>query len=129
MKDKKTRKLLLKGNLREGLYEFENPKIPRRDTLSAFVAHSTGTSTRNLCHVHLGHPSDRVLSQILNDCNINVSDNRRMFCESCQLGKNSALPFKLSVSHADHPLALIHTDVWGPAPISSMSGFKFISSF
>ena len=36
----------------------------------------------------------------------------------CQFGKQTALPFKNSVSHALSPFDLIHSDVWGPSPIT-----------
>lgn len=39
------------------------------------------------------------------------------------------LPFKSSSSHAQEILELVHTDVWGPAPITSPSGFKYYVHF
>jgi len=39
------------------------------------------------------------------------------------------LPFKSSSSHAKEPLELIHSDVWGPAPILSPSNFKYYVLF
>jgi len=39
------------------------------------------------------------------------------------------LPFKNSSSHAKEILDLIHTDVWGPAPIVSPSGLKYYVHF
>lgn len=39
-----------------------------------------------------------------------------LFCEPCQLGKSLALPFKFSTTHAQNPLDLIHSDMWGPHP-------------
>lgn len=46
------------------------------------------------------------------------------FCVPCQLGKSSSLPFVASESSSTRPLELIHSDVWGPAPIMSVTGFK-----
>ena len=39
------------------------------------------------------------------------------------------LPFPSSQSHALKPLELVHTDLWGPAPIQSISGFKYYIHF
>ena len=41
---------------------------------------------------------------------------------SCQFGKQTALPFNNSVSHALSSFDLIHYDVWGPSPISTSRG-------
>lgn len=46
-------------------------------------------------------------------------------CESCQLGKSKKLLFPASTSTTLKPLELVHTDVWGPTPISSIRGFRF----
>ena len=40
----------------------------------------------------------------------------------CQFGKQTALPFNNSVSHALSSFDLIHSDVWGPSPISTPVG-------
>ena len=37
----------------------------------------------------------------------------------CQFGKQTVLPFNNSVSHALSSFDLIHSDVWGPSPIST----------
>lgn len=39
------------------------------------------------------------------------------------------LPFKNSSSHAKEILELVHTNVWGPAPVTSSSGFKYYVHF
>lgn len=80
-------------------------------------------------HLRLGHPSDKVLSEVLKLCKQKIGSNEKLFCESCQMGKNHDLPFKLSDSRALAPLDLIHTDVWGPSPIQSSSGFKYYLQF
>ena len=40
----------------------------------------------------------------------------------CQFGKQTALPFNNSVSHALSSFDLIHSDVLGPSPISTLVG-------
>jgi len=47
------------------------------------------------------------------------------FCESCMLGKSSKLPFHCRQTYANSFLHTLHTDVWGPASVSSYNGFRF----
>jgi len=46
-------------------------------------------------------------------------------CEPCVLGKQHRAPFKTSVSAAARPLALVHTDLCGPMPLTSMGGNNY----
>ena len=41
----------------------------------------------------------------------------------------SQLPFSHSCTHATEPLQLVHSDVWGPAPITSINGTRYYVSF
>ena len=47
----------------------------------------------------------------------------------CQFGKQTALPFNNSVSHALSPFDLIHSDVWGPSPITTQGGSRYFVIF
>lgn len=44
------------------------------------------------------------------------------FCEPCALGKQHRLPFQQSTNAAKQQLALVHTDVCGPLPVTSLGG-------
>ena len=46
-------------------------------------------------------------------------------CTSCQLGKQSALPFNNSESIYNSIFELIHSDVWGPSPVASIGGSRY----
>ena len=46
-----------------------------------------------------------------------------------QFGKQTALPFNNSVSHALSSFDLIHSDVWGPSPISTTGGSRYFVIF
>lgn len=41
------------------------------------------------------------------------------------MGKSTQLPFTCREITASHPLALLHLDVWGPAPTLSISDARF----
>lgn len=44
------------------------------------------------------------------------------------MAKSHQLPYKLSIHRTTAPLELIHSDVWGPAPVS-VGGYKYYISF
>ena len=50
-------------------------------------------------------------------------------CVSCQLGKQLALPFNSSESLSTDIFDFIHSDVWGPSPISSIGGSRYFVVF
>jgi hypothetical protein len=52
-----------------------------------------------------------------------------MNCEVCKLAKQTKLPFSHSTSTSGARFDLIHSDVWGPAPIESYNGFKYFVIF
>ena len=45
------------------------------------------------------------------------------------LAKKTALPFNNSVSHALYPFDLIHSNVWGPSPITTQGGSRYFFIF
>ena len=46
-------------------------------------------------------------------------------CEACALGKQIRFPFKSSSSATNRPLELVHTDVCGPMPVTSIGGNNY----
>lgn len=50
-------------------------------------------------------------------------------CPTCQMGKSCCLPFGLSESSSTFPLEMIHSDIWGPSPIASISGRRYYVIF
>ena len=84
-------------------------------------------------HARLGHPHQRVVSYIVKSHNLLISQSSNSSistnCSSYHLGKLAKLPFA-SVEHTTTaPFQIIHSDVWGPAPILSHLGFSYFVLF
>lgn len=86
----------------------------------------TVSTTRDLWHRRLGHPSSSSLSRISQDLAIscNKPSDGSSVCEVCQLGKQPRLPFSSSSSFTTVPFQLIHCDLW-TSPVTSFSGYKY----
>ena len=83
-------------------------------------------------HHRLGHPSNKVLTTALSSVDASyilpISDSIT-HCKHCLNGKMHQLPFDKSNFKASKPLELIHSDVWGPTPTTSISDFQFYVLF
>jgi len=58
-----------------------------------------------------------------------ASSKESPVCTACLGAKSKQLPFASTSGSANCPLALIYTDVWGPAPVSYRTGAKYYVSF
>ena len=123
IKDKQSRQLLTRGSKHEGLYRLENPQF------LAFYSSRQQSATDVVWHKRLGHPHQQVLQFLSTTKAISVNKVLKTMCESCQLGKTSKLPFSSSVFESKRPLERIHCDVWGPAPVTSVQGFRYYVIF
>lgn len=109
--------MLFKGPVEDGLYPLRLNSTP--SPVEFLATKVSGT----LWHARLGHPSTRILKMLFPS--LHVLNKDVTFCESCILGKSTKLPFTSRTLYAPSILHTLHTDVWGPAPISSFDGFRF----
>ncbi|KAG7547402.1 GAG-pre-integrase domain [Arabidopsis suecica] len=121
--DKATKKLLILGNKHNGLY------VLKDSPLKAFYSSRQQSATEDIWHRRLGHPNHQVLHHLVTTKSISVNKGIKRMCEACQLGKSSRLPFSSSTYVASRPLERIHCDLWGPAPIMSVQGFRYYVIF
>jgi GAG-pre-integrase domain len=77
-----------------------------------------------LCHKRVGHPSEKNLKTMFNFANLDCNN-----CEVCKLAKHTKLSFCDSKTNSSEPLELVHSDVWGPAPISSYNDYRYFMIF
>ncbi|KAL6344223.1 hypothetical protein AAG906_035448 [Vitis piasezkii] len=127
--DQVSKRVLLQGQLDNGLYKVQSSFFPSIVSFppQVFIAN---IKDPNMWHKRLGHPALSVVNQILDSCNIARTQKIRFnFCNSCQLAKSHRLPFSLSPSIAEKPIELIHTDLWGLSPVRSISGAHYFLLF
>lgn len=60
---------------------------------------------------------------------MNKCTNDAHSCTHCLHGKMHNLPFQKSQFTASSPFELVHSDVWGPAPIDAINDFKYYMLF
>jgi hypothetical protein len=98
-----------------------------RDT----IAIADASAEADLWHQRLGHMSEKGLKVMhslgklpkLKSVNID-------FCENCIFGKQKRVSFKTGGrTLRNEKLELVHTDVWGPAAVSSIGGKSYFVTF
>ena len=81
-------------------------------------------------HSHLGHTAFHIANHVLSKFSLPIISRKVVHpCSACFSSKSKQLSFSLSSTQINFPLDLIHTNVWGPSPICSKSGFKYYVSF
>ena len=109
---------------------FSNSSQP--ETLeSRSVKSNTESSSHpsiDVLHRKFGHPNAPAMKSILSICKNTFDINESQvssFCNACQYGKLYRLNFKSTENKTTEPLEILHTDLWGPAPITSKNGHKY----
>lgn len=121
IKDLATNEVVAEGPFYHNLYPIQ--MVPK-------VSFSSIIADPSLWHQRLGNPSGVVLSKLNNTSAIQLSSTpTTSLCHDCQLGKHVKLPFQSSNRVSSKPLALVHYDVWGPAPVTSLEGYKYYIVF
>ena len=112
VKERGTRKVLLRGRGRCGLY----PVKHKGSNVQKQMLSATKISS-DRWHRRLGHPSPLIFKRVLSQNKLpcaNFSNNESL-CDACQKGKSHQLPYPKSISEFKLPLELIFSYVWGPA--------------
>nr|GEW17814.1 putative reverse transcriptase domain-containing protein [Tanacetum cinerariifolium] len=112
---------------RNGLYVLEKGQ-------HAFLAKLSSRRLQasfELWHCRLGHVSYDTISSLnkLGCLSVTSVLPTPRLCSSCQLSKSKHLPFDLNFKRASHILHLIHCDLWGPSPVTSMDGYRYYVIF
>lgn len=158
LKDSEAGAVVLRGNVKDGLYCFNNKAwllhnmkkvlnaasfssksvsrctssrlpYPRSSSFLA-VNNSSKIDYAYIWHKMLGHPSLAMTNYVMKQCNAGPSIiNKSFFCSLCALGKNIIQSFPHSTTQYSTPLQLISIDLWGPSPPLSSKGFQYYMSF
>jgi GAG-pre-integrase domain len=114
-----TKEKIGEGFLENGLYFLDSNK-------SNFNITKDGDLGK-LLHKRVGHPSDKILKTMFNF--VNLDCNNCEVCEVCKLAKHTKLFFCDSKTKSSEPLELVHSDGWGPAPVSSYNNYRYFGIF
>jgi GAG-pre-integrase domain len=114
--DQESGKKIGEGFLKNRLYYLKEPINQCHVSLSP-------VNRDKLLHWRFGHPSNQVLNKLFS---YNVDSSS---CDVCKLAKQTRLSFPLSTSLSEATFELVHSDVWGPAPVYSYNYFKYFVTF
>jgi transposase InsO family protein len=126
VQDPRTNQTLGTGRRIGRMFELSSLRLP---TTSISAAASSSSPSLALWHSRLGHASASRVQLLASKGLLGSVSSNSFDCISCQLGKQPALPFNNSESHATASFDLIHSDVWGPSPVASMSGSRYFVIF
>lgn len=121
--DSHTKAVLLHGITKNGLYVFPPPAS---SPPAAFIGERASLSD---WHHRLGHPSFCLVQAVLRTFQVPTLSSEASVCTSCHSIKSHALPFSCSATRSTSLLQLVHTNLWGPSPVLSISGFRYYVSF
>lgn len=77
-------------------------------------------------HCRLGHPSLEVLKKMC----LELSSVISLSCESCEFAKHHRVSYPPRVNkRALSPFDPVHSDVWGPCPVTSKSDVRYFVTF
>jgi hypothetical protein len=122
VKDLATRNVLTRCNSSGALYTM---RLPSRSTPSPCAALAAAlVASASTWHRRLRHPGVDALSKLSSDSSVICFKRSHDFCQACQLGRHTRMPFVSSTSCADNNFDLIHCDLW-ISPVVSVSGYKY----
>ncbi|KAG8483232.1 hypothetical protein CXB51_022211 [Gossypium anomalum] len=133
IKDIQTGETLLRGRVRDGLYQFSvdsqlsSPRVSTAHNVD-LQASSSSSDQFTLWHNRLGHPSSSVVATVLNTCGI-VTNKKSLsnICIACQKGKSHKLPFSSSTTEYMELFELVVSDLWGPASVACEGHLYYVS--
>ncbi|XP_021827419.1 uncharacterized protein LOC110768047 [Prunus avium] len=124
--DLRTHEKIGHGKRIGGLYYLQLPAAAVRDCV-ANKALSGSVKDKHqlwLWHRPLGHPSFGYLRHLFPSL-FSSCDESSFKCETCVMAKSHRTVFPLSNNKAALPFELVHSDVWGPARVTS-HGFRWV---
>ncbi|KAJ4769263.1 hypothetical protein LUZ62_053520 [Rhynchospora pubera] len=123
VKECTTNKVLLHGILNNGLYKLV---LPSQQQHVLHVSHLSA----DVWHSRLAHCSMDVIDKLRKSNVIKMKHSPSLFtCMGCNKAKAHKLPFQPSLRITSQPLEVVHSDLWGPAPVLSHKGHRYYVHF
>ncbi|CAL2258010.1 unnamed protein product [Prunus armeniaca] len=128
-----TRKIIVGYGTRRGKLYFLD-LAPSGETQISQAFKTSGDPTEKnqnfiwLWHRRLGHASFGYLKKLFPSWFSKLSDFN-FKCDVCELAKSHRVSFPLSMNKSTVPFTIVHSDVWGPAPISTPSSARCFVTF
>ncbi|XP_020976636.1 uncharacterized protein LOC110270981 [Arachis ipaensis] len=113
---RRTRQIIGIGCKVGRLFELKKLYVPSTSNLCVV----SSASTLHLWYHRLAHRSLRKLRPLVSKGVLGQFNNESFDCTSCQIAKQPALSFHDNSFLACSSFDLIHSDVWGPASITSI---------
>src|SRR5882762_7004511 len=110
---------------------------PRRSKESSYSVTRSPMSKLEQLHYSLGHLNYYAIKAMVKKGLIKgVTLSKKELsitppmCAACAKGKATRASFPASKSgHADKVLGLVHSDLWGPAPVQTITGTRYVITF
>lgn len=99
----------------------------KHGSIGVAAAHSDA----ELWHCRLGHMSEKGMKHLCSKGKLPGLKTVDMdLCEDCVFGKQKRVSFaKGGRTLKEHKLELVHSDLWGPAPVTSLGGASYYMTF
>ena len=111
--------------LDNNLYRMEGSVVTGESDAAAAAQDQQGAY--RMWHYRLGHMGDKGLRELSRRGLISDLEDGATgeICEPCQMGKQRRVQFNISTACSAAPLELVHTDVWGSAPVLARNGARY----
>ncbi|KAI4303367.1 hypothetical protein MLD38_039008 [Melastoma candidum] len=112
--------VVMKGTKTGSLYVLHGSTVTGSAAISSSLSES---DSAKLWHMRLGHMSENSMSALSNRGLLPVQSIGKLdFCEHCVFGKQKRVSFNTAVHQTKGTLDYIHSDLWGPAQVTSKGG-------
>ena len=134
LQDQNSKKIFGRGYERNGLYYFGDPPDSvssmslQASVLPSLVSTPFSLASLKLWHARLGHANFQYLCQLFPLMN-KTCQKFRFNCIVCELSKHVRSSYIPRMHRAPAAFDIIHSDVWGPSPVTSLLGHRYYVTF
>ena len=126
LQDIQTKEIIGRGTKREGLYYVDDVVLSRANAVRA--SRTNNLQEVWLLHRQLGHASFGYLRCMLPNLFHEIKE-LDLHCEVCIPARSHRASFPPSMNKRLFPFDIVHSDVWGRSPASTLSGVKWFGTF